>query len=73
MLILPATPADMPFLSKTEKSTYLLELEEDWSGENQLHVFSWVEVWSVVTDAPHVIILCFSSFFSGLMVRCSSE
>ena len=54
MFFMPATPADMPWLTNDEKTIYLRELAEDWSGDDETDMFSWSEVWSVFVDGPHV-------------------
>ncbi|ETW77229.1 major facilitator superfamily [Heterobasidion irregulare TC 32-1] len=68
---IPATPADVPFLTQAEKDTYVRALVQDWSGDTDAdgqatEVFSWSEVWSTFTDAPHVLLLCLPLFFSGV-------
>ncbi|THH12858.1 hypothetical protein EW146_g7303 [Bondarzewia mesenterica] len=69
--IIPATPADMPLLSKAEKETYTRALVQDWSGDSDAdgtasEVFSWSEVWGTFTNAPHVLLLCLPLFFNGV-------
>lgn len=65
---MPATPADMPWLTNDEKTIYLRELAEDWSGDDETDMFSWSEVWSVFVDGPHVLLLCLPMFLNGVMV-----
>ena len=70
---IPATPADVPFLTQAEKDTYVRALVQDWSGDadadgQATEVFSWSEVWSTFTDAPHVLLLCLPLFFNGVTV-----
>ncbi|EIM82651.1 MFS general substrate transporter [Stereum hirsutum FP-91666 SS1] len=64
--IMPATPADMPFLSEVEKSTYIESLAADWSGDAYEEEFSWSEVWSVFVDAPQILLGCLPLFFNGV-------
>lgn len=65
---MPATPADMPFLSEVEKSTYIESLAADWSGDAYEEEFSWSEVWSVFVDAPQILLGCLPLFFNGVTV-----
>lgn len=68
MFFMPATPADMPWLTNDEKTIYLRELAEDWSGDDETDMFSWSEVWSVFVDGPHVLLLCLPMFLNGVML-----
>ncbi|KAH9018663.1 major facilitator superfamily domain-containing protein [Lactarius pseudohatsudake] len=60
-------------LTKVERETYCRDLADDWSGDADTdgtyqEVFSWSEVASVFTDAPHVLMLAFPMFFSGATI-----
>ncbi|ETW81161.1 major facilitator superfamily, partial [Heterobasidion irregulare TC 32-1] len=68
MFFIPATPADMPWLTSDEKTIYLRELAEDWSGDDETDIFSWSEVWSVFVDGPHILLLCLPMFLNGVML-----
>jgi len=70
----PASPKTIKFLTEKERETYCRDLAYDWSGDADTlgtyhEVFSWSEVASVFTDAPHVLMLFFPFFFNGATVR----
>jgi len=69
--IIPAGPTDIKYLSAVERETYCASLAQDWSGDadadgQSKEIFSWSEVTSVFTDAPHVMLLLLPLFFSGV-------
>lgn len=68
--MVPPTPADMPFLTTEQKQAYLRGLKEDRSEglDSEDEPFRWSEVISIFTNAPHIIILCFPFFCSGVVV-----
>ncbi len=77
LFFVPASPQSIKFLTEEERETYCRDLADDWSGDADAdgtyeEVFSWSEVASTFTDAPHVLMLFFPLFFDGTMVRrCS--
>ncbi|KAI0320432.1 MFS general substrate transporter, partial [Amylostereum chailletii] len=71
VFIIPAEPRDIKYLTPEEREAYTRALAEDWSGDADAdgkaqEVFSWSEVASVFTDAPHVLLLGLPLFFSGV-------
>ncbi|KAI9459142.1 MFS general substrate transporter [Lactarius psammicola] len=69
----PASPKTIKFLTEKERETYCRDLAYDWSGDADTlgtyhEVFSWREVASVFTDAPHVLMLFFPFFFNGATI-----
>jgi hypothetical protein len=63
----------MKFLTEEEREVYCRELAEDWSGDADAdgaykEVFSWNEVASVFTDAPHILLFAILFFFNGVTV-----
>lgn len=69
----PASPKTIKFLTNKERQTYCRDLAYDWSGDADTlgtyhEEFSWSEVTSVFTDAPHVLMLFFPFFFNGTTV-----
>ena len=73
IFIIPAEPRDIRYLTKAERDAYTRALAEDWSGDADAdgkaeEVFSWSEVISVFTNAPHVMLLGLPLFFSGVTV-----
>lgn len=71
----PATPTQFStrILTPDERSVYCTALAEDWSADADVdgrepEVFSWSEVWSVFTNAKHVLLICVPLFFSGVTV-----
>lgn len=69
----PASPRNIKLLTEEEREAYCRDLAEDWSGDADTdgkydEVFSWSEVAGVFTDAPHVLLLAFPLFFSGVTV-----
>lgn len=74
ILIVPSSPGNIRLLTKEEREVYCQDLAEDWSGDADTdgkheEVFSWSEVASVFTDAPHVLLIAVSQFFVGTMVN----
>ena len=72
MFLVPASPRSIRFLTKEEREAYCLDLADDWSGDADTdgkhdEVFSWSEVASVFTDAPHVLLMAIP-FFVGVTV-----
>ncbi|KAI0084412.1 MFS general substrate transporter [Irpex rosettiformis] len=69
----PKSPAEMSerILTVEERTAYCAALADDWSGDadadgKEPEVFMWSEVWSVFTNAGHVLLLCLPLFFSGV-------
>ncbi|KAH8978736.1 MFS general substrate transporter [Lactarius hatsudake] len=63
----------LSFSQEEEREAYCRELVLDWSGDADTdgtyqEVFSWSEVASAVTDAPHVLVLFFPFFFAGATI-----
>ena len=70
---LPNSPRAIKILTEEEREAYCRDLVDDWSGDADTdgkykEVFSWSEVTSAFTDAPHVLMLSVPLFFSGLLV-----
>ncbi|KAI9451632.1 MFS general substrate transporter [Lactarius psammicola] len=73
LFIVPASPRSIKFLTEEERETYCRDLADDWSGDADTdgtykEVFSWSEVASTFTDAPHVLVLFFPAFFAGTTI-----
>ncbi|KAH9057685.1 MFS general substrate transporter [Lactarius vividus] len=73
LFFVPASPKSIKLLTKVERETYCRDLTYDWSGDADTdgtyqEVFSWNEVASVFTDAPHVLMLAFPTFFAGATI-----
>jgi hypothetical protein len=73
IFFVPASPRNIRFLTKEEREAYCLDLADDWSGDADTYgkhdeVFSWSEVASVFTDAPHVLLMAIPSFLLGVTV-----
>ncbi|KAN0107418.1 MFS general substrate transporter [Russula decolorans] len=71
IFFVPASPRNIRFLTKEEREAYCLDLADDWSGDADTdgkhdEVFSWSEVASVFTDAPHVLLMAIPFFFVGV-------
>ena len=69
----PTSPRDIKILTEEEREAYCQDLADDWSGDADTdgkseEVFSWSEVASAFTDAPHVLMLSIPLFFNGLTV-----
>ncbi|KAA1474439.1 MFS general substrate transporter [Dentipellis sp. KUC8613] len=64
--LIPAAPSTMWLLNPEERVAYTRALADDWSGDEEHEVFSWSEVASAFTDAPHVLLNCLPLFASGL-------
>ncbi len=52
---------------------YCRDLADNWSGDADTdgkyeEVFSWSEVASVFTNAPHVLVMAIPLFFNGVTV-----
>jgi hypothetical protein len=64
---------NIKLLTEEERRAYCQDLANDWSGDADTdgkheEVFSWSEVASVFTDAPHILLLALPMFFSGVTV-----
>ena len=71
--VVPTSPRDHKFLTDEEREAYCRDLADDWSGDADTdgkyeEVFSWNEVASAFTDAPHVLMFAVPFFFNGLTV-----
>ena len=69
----PSSPRDFKFLTEEERELYCRDLSDDWSGDADAdgkynEVFSWSEVASVFTDAPHILMTAVSLFLNGITV-----
>jgi len=72
-LFVPVSPRTIKLLTEEEREAYCRDLAEDWSGDADTdgkykEVFSWSEVASVFTDAPHVLLLAIPLFGNGVTV-----
>jgi len=70
----PISPRAIRLLTEEEREAYCRDLADDWSGDADIdgkykEEFSWNEVTSAFTDAPHVLMLSVPAFFTGLTVR----
>ena len=70
-----ASPRTIRLLTE-EREVYCQDLADNWSGDADTdgkydEVFSWSEVASVFTDAPHVLLMAIPLFFSGVTVTVS--
>ena len=77
LFFVPASPKSIKLLTQEEREAYCHALAEDWSGDADVDgtnqdVFSWSEVASTFTLAPHVLMLAVLLFFNGTMVRSIS-
>ena len=73
IFFVPASPRNVRSLTKEEREAYCRDLADDWSGDADTdgkcdEAFSWSEVASVFTDAPHVLLMATPFFFSGVTV-----
>jgi len=69
----PTSPRAIRLLTEEEREAYCRDLADDWSGDADTdgkykEEFSWSEVTSIFTDAPHVLMLSIPGFFAGLTV-----
>jgi len=63
---IPASPGTIKLLTEEEHKAYCQDLVDDWSGDADTdgkykEEFSWSEVTSIFTDAPHVLMLSVAS------------
>ncbi|KAI0037051.1 MFS general substrate transporter [Vararia minispora EC-137] len=70
-VLIPAGPRDLKILTPSERDAYTAALAEDWSGDadadgQEEDAFSWNEVASVFTNAPHVLISLVMLLFNGV-------
>jgi len=70
----PTSPRAIRILTEEEREAYCRDLADDWSGDADTdgkykEEFSWNEVTSAFTDAPHVLMLSVPAFFTGLTMR----
>jgi hypothetical protein len=77
LFFVPDSPRNIRFLTDDERETYCRDLADDWSGDADAdgtyqEVFSWSEVTSAFTNAPHVLMLFSPLFFNGTTVSCHS-
>ena len=73
IFFVPVSPKTIRFLTEEEREAYCQDLVDNWSGDADTdgkynEVFSWSEVASVFTDAPHVLLMFIPAFFAGVMV-----
>ena len=71
--LVPASPKSIKFLTEKEREVYCRDLADSWSGDADTdgkyeEVFSWSEVASVFTNAPHVLVMAIPLFFNGVTV-----
>ena len=69
----PASPRSIKILTEEEREVYCRDLADNWSGDADSdgkyeEVFSWCEVASVFTDAPHALVTAIPLFFNGVTV-----
>jgi len=69
----PTSPRSIKILTEEEREAYCRDLADDWSGDADTdgkykEEFSWNEVASTFTDAPHVLMISVPAFFTGLTV-----
>lgn len=73
IFLVPTSPRSIRFLTQEEREAYCQDLADNWSGDSDTddkydEVFSWSELASVFTDAPHVLLMAIPSFFNGVTV-----
>ena len=73
LYFVPASPRNFWLLTEEERDAYCRDLADDWSGDadtdgKYAEVFSWSEVASVFTDAPHVLLMAIPMFLIGITV-----
>ncbi|KAF8497830.1 MFS general substrate transporter [Russula emetica] len=71
IFFVPASPRNIRFLTNEEREAYCQDLADNWSGDADTdgkydEVFSWSEVASVFTNAPHVLLMAIPCFFVGV-------
>lgn len=69
----PASPRSIRLLTEEEREVYCRDLADNWSGDADAdgkyeEVFSWSEVASAFTNAPHVLLMAIPLFFNGVTV-----
>ena len=69
----PASPRSIKLLTEEEREVYCQDLADNWSGDADIdgkheEVFSWSEVASVFTNAPHALVMAIPLFFNGVTV-----
>jgi hypothetical protein len=69
----PASPRTIKLLTEEEREVYCRDLADNWSGDADTdgkyeEVFSWSEVASAFTNAPHVLVMAIPFFFNGVTV-----
>lgn len=67
----PASPRSIKLLTEEEREVYCQDLADNWSGDADTdgkyeEVFSWSEVSSVFTNAPHALVTAIPLFFNGV-------
>jgi len=73
IFLVPTSPRNIRFLTSEEREVYCQDLADNWSGDADAdgkydEVFSWSEVTSVFTDAPHVLLMTIPLVFVGVTI-----